>query len=526
MLVYEEEKMRRTSLSLYIVLLFSFLLVYAQQVRWRYRLNGTAYSDDEASDIVVGLDGNIYIAGLCYNWQAFKDFTVVSLTDAGSQRWVYTYDWHQEEDFATAIAYGNDGNLYVAGAIDSSYIRRFVVISLTSSGSERWRAIGYYCWRRGTLLYASDGNLYGSGGDIFSLTNAGGERWVYHEYHFYAMSNVVRGNDGNLYVAGSYNRPDTSNDFAILSLTSTGSKRWLYTFPGTLGEYPTGAYKICYGTDGNIYATGYYGINAVTYRYIVLSITNAGTERWAYQNGGSSQNCACYDLIYDTDGNIYTSGYIQGNIAAISLTSSGSERWIYSPDLGSGDEICSDQQGNLYIAGYIFQNYVGGFGAVCLTRSGIERWRYIYGGASSSFEGWAHAIDKSATAIFLAGDVDSTADPNGDDLTVVSLNQESGISENKTFARRNTSLFASPNPFSKTIYITYDHVDGVNMINTNIYDITGRNVKRFNYVADCQHTLIWDGSDDNGKRLPSGLYILRCQMGQDYRDITIQFVNQ
>ncbi len=60
------------------------------------------------------------------------DFTVISLTSSGSERWVYTYDGTGGfNDFANSVVSGADGNIYAAGqCVDSSNHYDFTVISL------------------------------------------------------------------------------------------------------------------------------------------------------------------------------------------------------------------------------------------------------------------------------------------------------------------------------------------------------------------------------------------------------------
>jgi len=54
-----------------------------------------------------------------------------------------------------------------------------------------------------------------------------------------------------------------------------------------------------------------------------------------------------------------------------------------------------------------------------------------------------------------------------------------------------------------------------------IYDISGRVVKSFN-LATCYSLLatsvVWDGKDDSGRKLPVGVYFVRLETG-DFKQI-------
>ncbi len=49
-----------------------------------------------------------------------------------------------------------------------------------------------------------------------------------------------------------------------------------------------------------------------------------------------------------------------------------------------------------------------------------------------------------------------------------------------------------------------------------IYDVSGRVVKSFNlesYIMNQASRIVWDGSDDSGRRLPAGVYFVKLEAG-------------
>jgi len=77
-----------------------------------------------------------------------------------------------------------------------------------------------------------------------------------------------------------------------------------------------------------------------------------------------------------------------------------------------------------------------------------------------------------------------------------------------------TELRISPNPFkSFTIVCFYPPAD--HRLRLEIYDIVGRSVKTFKLKVRSKEpiTIIWDGKDNSGKRLPAGVYFVKLDIG-------------
>jgi len=108
--------------------------------RWVYRYDGPGGGIDIATSIAVGSDGNLYAAGRSDGSGNYDDFTVASLTDSGTERWVFRYHGPGDSyNGANSIIEGPDSNLYVAGyssdALGHWPIGMFTVVSLTHTGS-------------------------------------------------------------------------------------------------------------------------------------------------------------------------------------------------------------------------------------------------------------------------------------------------------------------------------------------------------------------------------------------------------
>lgn len=107
--------------------------------RWTKRFNGGQNESDVAWSITTGANDYVYIAGQI-STHTFGDFVVASFTSAGKNRWIHIYNGSENsEDTASMVIEGGDGNIYAVGkASETGKSRELTVVSLTPSGSERW----------------------------------------------------------------------------------------------------------------------------------------------------------------------------------------------------------------------------------------------------------------------------------------------------------------------------------------------------------------------------------------------------
>jgi uncharacterized delta-60 repeat protein len=338
------------------------------------------------------------------------------------ERWVYRYnglgsDW----DGAYSVTTGPDDNLYIAGhSIGSGTSCDFTVVSLKPSGEERWlytyNGSGNgddWAW---SITAGPDGNLYAAGyteGEgtcedflVVSLSPSGTERWVYR-YNgpgndWDIACSIAAGPDGNVYAAGYSEGSETCEDLLVVSLSPSGEERWVYRYDGP-GSGDDWAYSITAGPDSNLYAAGYSEGSGTYEDFFIVSLKPSGTERWIYRHNGPGNwsDRAC-SITAGPDGNLYAAGEIYGSgtssdFAVVSLEPSGEERWIYTYN-GPGNDwdaaysIAAAQDGNLYAAGGSWGSATDyDLAVVSLKPSGAERWVYRYSGPGSGLD-WAYSI--------------------------------------------------------------------------------------------------------------------------------------
>ena len=110
------------------------------------------------------------------------------------------------------------------------------------------------------------------------------------------------------------------------------------------------------------------------------------------------------------------------------------------------------------------------------------------------------------------------------------IHYATGIGENSNSTSKINLLEVCPNPFRNRTIIRYTIQDTRYMIqdtrymiqdiNLNIYDISGRLVKSFSLTTDycALGTISWDGTDDSGRRLSSGVYFVHLE-ADGYKEV-------
>ena len=72
-----------------------------------------------------------------------------------------------------------------------------------------------------------------------------------------------------------------------------------------------------------------------------------------------------------------------------------------------------------------------------------------------------------------------------------------------------------PNPFNPSTTLEYI-LPGGGFVTIDVYAISGQKVRRLisENVAPGTHTVVWNGTDDRGLNVASGVYIFRLEMGK------------
>jgi len=431
-------------------------LAVGQTVRWVNRYNGTGDSLDYAADIAVDAEGNVYVAGGSVGDTTSLDFAVVSVSPAGSLRWVYRYNQQgMSQDIARSVIVGDDGNIYAAGMSGSSRPTYDVlVVSLTPEGEERWARIhagpGGGTDSANAITMGPDGNLYIAGfGDeingnssefvVLSLEpDSGAERWAYWYSDSYIdeATSVVCGPDSGIYAAGYFWGSGNSVMAAVKIEPDSGAEVWRTTFNRGRG-YANG---IAFG-NGAVYTAGRSTVNNADYTVVSFD-ADSGAVNWSYiKTIGTENPDWALAVTVGADGNIYAAGRLVDtvlpyhHITVTCVNAAGEEQWAYLRGGTSGrqeqarDLLCSTR-GRVYACGWTDRSFPydgDDIVVIQLDSAGNEVWEYVYTGTGDSVD-IAEAIAEGPDGeIYVAGT--SMGDGSSEDIVVICLEPPPGVAE-------------------------------------------------------------------------------------------------
>lgn len=148
--------------------------------QWVVRYNGPGNSDDIAYAMAVDSAGNIYVTGGAKGVGTNRDYTTIKYDSAGIEQWVAIYNGPDSlTDNAVDIALDSDNNVYVTGrSEDSDTVTDYVTVMYDASGIEQWVARYDHGGSEGdeasSIATDGSGNVYVTG-----KSWGGGTTWDY-----------------------------------------------------------------------------------------------------------------------------------------------------------------------------------------------------------------------------------------------------------------------------------------------------------------------------------------------------------
>ncbi len=317
---------------------------------------------DEAVDLAVDRDGNVYVTGYSDQWSTYYDYVTIKYSPNGDVLWIGPYNGSDVADFPTDwvsdLALDDSGNVYVTGA---------------SSGDGT-------SYDYATIKYAPNGDTL----------------WV---RRYNGLSNGDDGasalavdKNGNLYVTG-WSQRDTTYDYTTIKYSPNGDTLWIRRYQGA-------ALSLAVDKNGNVFVTGHtWGVNSPD--YATIKYAPNGDTLWVRRySGPDNSDDRASVLIVDLSGN----AYVSGSTVTIKYLPNGDTSWVRS-DVGA---LALDKVGNLYIAG----SYNNDYKTVKYDTNGNLIWARYYNGPAND-EDWATDL-----AVDSAGSVYVTGSSSCDYLTV------------------------------------------------------------------------------------------------------------
>lgn len=506
-------------------------------LKWRFRTEGGIFSSP-----AIGSDGTVYFGSLDRGLYAVEDSVTY-----GKLKWRFPGLWA----FYSSPVIGANGTIYVGG-LD------FNLYAFNPDGTVKWLYHTNWCVFSSPIIGpageiyigSKDHNLYAFEDSVTYAKL----RWKHPFGTFYdghlVDSSPAMGPDGTLYVGvdpyGAAGQTPVPIDTAFYAVRSDGTRKWSFVMgeDGTESSPAIGLDSMVYigSNDGNLYAIRDLGDDYVL--------------EWAFPTGGAIDGSPTVDgcgTIYvgsrdstvyaiNPDGNLRWSFKTEGDIEASPTIDENGILYIGSfdgklyaigeggPDVGVDSidlpgEVTAETD---YTPKAIVQNYRAGsrsFDVACvISASGFE----IYGDTVTvgnlnettphevPFDTWAVGQDTGVVytimvAALLGGDENAYND------TLVTHARSMGETTTGS-GTPGTPLFSLgqcyPNPFNPATTISFTLGEAVR-VRLRIYDVSGRFVRE---LTDGRreaglHSEIWDGTDQAGRGVSSGVYFYRLEAG-------------
>lgn len=267
---------------------------------------------------------------------------------------------------------------------------------------------------------------------IAKTTNGGGAtEWIRNyngnENRYDHGKSIVTDASGNIYVTGNANAEYDGNysDGVTIKYNSAGTKVWEAVYTESMFS-TCRLNSIARDASGNVFVTGYANGDFLTIKY-----NSGGLQQWLQKyNGPQSLNDEAVSIIVDGSGNVYVTGKSAhdssssqlNDYATVKYNSSGVQQWVkrYS-GISLSDNVpvsmALDGSGNIFITGKSGSSFAFDFATIKYNSSGVQQWVKRYNGSGNADDyPSAMTTDNSGNAIVTGSSV-STAG-NYDFMTI------------------------------------------------------------------------------------------------------------
>ena len=522
---------------------------------WARRYNGP---DDGSYDVAyaIAVDdwGNVYVTGFSYSTGTRRDYATIKYYPNGDTAWIRRYNGPGDSyDEARAIAVDDLGNVYVTGGSYGSGTNfDYATIKYYPNGDTAWirRYNGPADSSDGARAIAVDGlgNIYitgfsyGSGTDRDYLTIKyypnGDTAWV-RRYNGPADSldaarAIVLDGSGDIYVTGSSYGSGTSYDCATIKYYPNGDTAWVrrYNGPADSTDY---ASAIAVDGSGYIYVTGSSYGGGTSDDYATIKYYPNGDTAWVTRyNGPGDSTDVAVDIAVDDLGNVYVTGSSHGSGTSWDYTTI---KYVQHEERA---EICNffltpkklnvtrnaEHTFKIHLypcdpmdvsKGDSAEVYVD-VDASC-TFDNDERYPAVVNSPSMVIKVYCPDLvdNDPKVAIYSVNNI-PVSDTSGNDIVLYLDTFTPKGKGPKSLATVSPDHFTlsqnHPNPFNPTCEIAYALPTDCRVTLT-IYNILGQKVRVLvdEYQSVGNKSAKWDGKDDQGQEVTSGVYFYRIQAG-------------
>jgi hypothetical protein len=449
---------------------------------------------DSGLSVEQTTDGGYIIAGSTQSFGAGgNDVYLIKTDSSGDTTWTRTYGG-VEYDYANSVQQATDGGYIIVGYTESlgADSNDVYLIKTDPSGDTTW-----------TRTYGGVDNVYDSGSSVRQTTDGG-------------------------YIITGYTRSFGAGgpDVYLIKTDSSGDTTWTRTYGGADSDYGDAVRQT---TDGGYIIAGKTkSFGAGGNDVYLIKTDSSGDTTWTRTYGGI-ENDYSSSVQQTTYGGYIVVGYTgsfgagSNDVYLIKTDATGDTAWTRT--YGGVDSDYCNSVWQTTDEGYIITGATESFGAggrdVYLIRtdtSGDTTWTRIYGGVNDD---WGRSVRQTTDGGYIIAGATESFGEGPRDVYLIKVGPPDGIgkSEGTVSLPKTLSLSQNyPNPFNPMTTIELAIPEGVSgKTSLAIYDTRGRRVRVLvdRSLAPGKYSFSWDGRDERGGSVQSGIYLYRLKAG-DY----------
>lgn len=519
---------------------------------WVHQWNGPGNSYDYGLFTAIDPAGPLYVAGSTYEFGLEgnkEDFFVTQLDADGNGIWTRYYGG-RDSDIPSCLILTAAGEVIVTGYAWDEAQRIVATLCYDATGTLLWnRSIpiaGFPGFNFGPRIVADDaGDLVfcaASNDDylIVKLSPTGAVLWE-RSYDGPTAAgdeptDLAVDESGNIYVTGIVEDAGSiESAYGTVKLDTDGTYQWVQFESGDLGSlFPYAGVEV--GPDGDIIVAGNPESLCGVFQVRTWKV-DADTGEVIWLEVFPPNPCDSVepvDMAVDGAGNVVVAGFgLVGTVGlhfqTIRYGADGQFQWHRLFDgAGTSSDVSAslalDAEDNAYVAGLTtFPPQNRDWTAVKYTPGGDEAWSVHWAGPSGANDG-AEGIAVSATGDVIV--VGQTYSPEQlSDAVAILYRQESAAAATPPASVSGLKLRAQLNPFSHQTQLQFQ-LERSGAMRLSVYDVRGRRVRvlRDGFAAAGDHRIVWRGEDEQGRKLPSGMYVLRLESGAENASVRVGLV--
>ncbi len=544
-----ETRLLRLMQVLLMVLLVPQFARATVDTAWVRRYDGPRHGHDWATALAVDSAGNVYVAGVSAADTGYRnlDFVVIKYFPNGDTAWVRRRDFGGD-DSPSGLAVDAQGNVYVSGTTGNN---RIATVKYSSTGQPVWSRMFDSRAQGNGLGLDAEGNVIVFGDTltppptttsdvaVLKYLPNGDTAWArFYDWAGYddAADAMAITPEGDVCIGGFCVDANPGGNVLVLRYGATGTLLWsaFYDGPQHGSDW---ANDIAADQDGNTIVTGVsdngYGTPP---DYLTVKYNPAGETVWVRRYNGTANDWdEARAVAVDVLGNAYVTGSARytdtrGDFTTIKYRPDGSVAWIvrYDGPAHSGDgayAIAVADDGRVYVTGNSFDpQTLADCATVCYDSSGEVVWVKRYNSPSN----WAEYTTELALgpcgAVCVAGIGYTAGSASSDILTIKYVQSGGGVEERSVPSAQAAlpALEAGPSPFTARTAISFRLTDMVRA-NVVVFDAVGRPVRTLveSRLPAGVHSVVWDRTDDDGQRVPPGVYTVRLTAEQTKQNLKV-----